>query len=69
MLKSTGRFMSIFSKTYSALITPRGDASLKAESSVYSYSYSWQVYRIIPSYKSAQLINEFVNSIKSSGKN
>ena len=39
--KSTGRFMSIFPKTFSALITPRGGASSKAESTVYSYSYSY----------------------------
>ena len=31
--------MSIFPKTFSALITPRGGASSKAESTVYSYSY------------------------------
>ena len=31
--------MSLFPKTFSALITPRGGASSKAESTVYSYSY------------------------------
>ena len=33
--------MSIFPKSFSALITPRGGASSKAESTVYSNSYSY----------------------------